>query len=986
MKRIKKVLKKILIGCLIGLATSVSLILFTNRILEDFWNDIEKKTYDLRYRMRFIYGAEKSAALDEEGKSVAVAKINDDILVINIDERSFKKLGVYFKWPRYYFGEALEHMASGNNAVSTFDILFDKPDYGETWTKRIMDIIDTVGIINTSSGLKKDNLKRIINKGVDFDRMFENSTRKAGNVIHACLFTREEEYENKSDWQERSTEEWRGLIQPLTSSAKLSHDITSHFEEKPILDGVYPGLAQAAQRVAYVNVAPDVDGIHRSVPILLNFRGYTYPSLALQTSLTLFGRNIGEIEIKPGEYINIGAPFRIIRDSSGFLKTSYPGVYWQMIKHLIDKKESILKLENNQEIEICESVKIVNDQEGLWADILAGPISQTSLEDIMSQKPAFYQTLELGKKYRLGKNTAMELTDTDELAIFENASNPDEEEEISEIPLSTILTLAACTQEKINSIKKETSLILTNRLTVKKTVEGLRTEYLTLRQETLSELLNTSPGAMESLKKNKEIPFGREVKIPVDKDGRMLINFQGGKRNYKYVSIYDVKNKRIPAEYFCGKPCILGSDAAALFDIVASPFENEYPGVEIHATLVDNIVNNNFLKKLSDSRAILIIIALSVLIGVMTYVFKLGWAFLILFISVIAYLVLSVQYFNKEIWIPLVIPVLSMFFSYLIVTIVRYITEEKDKKFLHNTFKNYLSPDLIDMMYENKQQPQLGGEEGIRTAYFTDIQSFSTFSEVLGSPSKLVELLNEYLTAMTDTLIEHQGTLDKYEGDAIIAFFGAPMPLPDHAAKACLTALAMQEKLLDLRKKWTAEGNKWPQIVKNMHMRIGINSGPLVTGNMGSQMRMNYTMMGDTVNLAARLESGAKQYGVFSMCSEETLKLTGENVIQTRQIDVVRVVGKSEPVKIYELLGRHGQISGEAGELVETFEEAYKWYIKQEWDKALNLFRESSRLEPFREEPGVKTTPSKVFIGRCENYKETPPDKDWDGVFTATEK
>ncbi|MCG6892195.1 MAG: adenylate/guanylate cyclase domain-containing protein, partial [Desulfobacteraceae bacterium] len=323
---------------------------------------------------------------------------------------------------------------------------------------------------------------------------------------------------------------------------------------------------------------------------------------------------------------------------------------------------------------------------------------------------------------------------------------------------------------------------------------------------------------------------------------------------------------------------------------------------------------------------------------------------------------------------------------------------------------------LIEEMHKNRTFPSLGGEAKVVTAFFTDIQSFSTFSEKL-TAVQLVELLNEYLTAMTDILIEESGTLDKYEGDAIIAFFGAPMDLPDHEFRACRVAVKMQKRLGELREKWKEEkvpegaanpnrrnvpieqwelGGRWPRIVHNMRMRIGINTGEIVVGNMGSSMRMNYTMMGDPVNLAARLESAAKQYGVYTLISEYTLDVEfldddGESrrvmdLVEVRYLDRITVVGRSEPVRIYELFGMKGDPSEEEYELLRIFDEGMQHYLRMEWEPALERFSEAYSLERY---PYEMTTPSEVFIQRCRTFRNeppVPPGETWDGVYRLKEK
>jgi adenylate cyclase len=287
------------------------------------------------------------------------------------------------------------------------------------------------------------------------------------------------------------------------------------------------------------------------------------------------------------------------------------------------------------------------------------------------------------------------------------------------------------------------------------------------------------------------------------------------------------------------------------------------------------------------------------------------------------------------------------------------------------------------MMVRDGIEPRLGGSSGMRTAYFTDIASFSSFSEALNA-IQLVELLNEYLSAMTNILLAEGGTLDKYEGDAIVAFFGAPIEQPDHAIRAVRVALEMQQALDRLRVKWRAEGDKWPDLVQQMRMRIGISSGDIVTGNMGSTMRMNYTMMGDVVNTAARLEAAAKQYGIYIQCTTDTLQLAGPDHFEWRPIDKVRLMGKSEVIETVEIMGYKGQLSSELIQMRAIFQQGLALYRQQQWDDAIAKFTESEKLEEVF--PLRSTTPSRVYIERCTFFKANPPDGRWDGSWTLTSK
>ena len=412
----------------------------------------------------------------------------------------------------------------------------------------------------------------------------------------------------------------------------------------------------------------------------------------------------------------------------------------------------------------------------------------------------------------------------------------------------------------------------------------------------------------------------------------------------------------------------------------------------VHSTILQNILNNQFIVFLQEHYQQVIVILLAIICTFIGLYIRSYIAISFALVLMFTYTIVAYFYFVNGTYIGVSKQLLTILLTTISALIVQFYFESKEKNFLNNAFKQYISPELIDAMVTNEIMPTLGGSKSNITAYFTDIASFSTFSEKIGDPSKLVDLLNEYLTAMTDTLLSNKGTLDKYEGDAIIAFFGAPMPLENHAQSACNTAIDMQNTLKKLRKKWKNEGDKWPEVVHNMHMRIGINSGDIVTGNMGSSMRKNYTMMGDAVNLAARLESAAKQYGAYIQISEDTQSHLEEGKYIYRSLDTIRVVGKSKPVKTFELLERTGcDNESMLRKLVEIWEKGREAYLRMEWDKAKSLFMQCLDYEPHLPEhdPGSKSCPSLVYIKRCENYKLNPPvpaGETWDGVFIATSK
>ena len=488
---------------------------------------------------------------------------------------------------------------------------------------------------------------------------------------------------------------------------------------------------------------------------------------------------------------------------------------------------------------------------------------------------------------------------------------------------------------------------------------------------------------------------------------------------------------------FYNKIVILGVAIEVLHDVKSTPFYNYMdlsqltPGMETHANAIQTILHENYIKVFGGKTTrymvegapypmvnFLLIFCLCTLAYILLTKIELHpiVAGIIIFSEGLVYYAFAMGMFANDNWwfwkstvasllpgglhekyyehlqvvlpgpgesymMPIVAPLAGLVLTYASNIIFQFLHEQQDKKFLRETFGTYIAPKVLDKMYEEKQAPKLGGVEGHHTAFFSDIQNFSTFSEAL-EPTRMVALMNEYLTVMSQVILDNEGTLDKYIGDAIVAFYGAPAPVENHEKKSCTTALLMEDALEDLRQKWRRE-NDWPDIVYSMQHRIGLNCGKMVTGNMGSEMRMNYTMMGDTVNLAARLESSAKQYGVYNFVGENIYEETKDEFI-FRFLDFVQVKGKNIPVKVYELVSAKDNADNHTVNLIKVFEEGLDHYYQQQWDKALAHFKKAEGMEDHF--TSRNTTPSAVFIERCTMFKDNPPGKDWDGVWTMTSK
>lgn len=438
------------------------------------------------------------------------------------------------------------------------------------------------------------------------------------------------------------------------------------------------------------------------------------------------------------------------------------------------------------------------------------------------------------------------------------------------------------------------------------------------------------------------------------------------------------------------KALFIGQTASGLSDMGPTPLNSYSPLVLVHANAFNNIIKQDFLTK-----APIIPIAIVWLILSIGSLFLLrkasaGMSAVLPVFFALAYIVFAFFVFRTQsLQLPLAWPILAFALVQGGAIVMKWIEEQKLKNNIKDMFGTYVSPDLVDQMVESGEEPSLGGADTEITAYFSDVQAFSTFSELLTSP-QLVDLMNEYLTAMTDILQEEKGTLDKYIGDAIVAFYGAPIAMEDHAHKSVRTSIRMYDRQMELREKWKSEGSKWPECVGQMQTRIGMNTGIATVGNMGALNRFNYTMMGDMVNLAARCESGAKAFGAYIMVTEESkdASVAFKDDVLFRFLDRIIVKGRSIPVGMYEVFGFKDSLEQRIIDCEEITQQASDAYLTQDWDKAISLYTKAQDYEMHRPgiTPGVKENLSTIFVERCQDMKDNPPGKDWDGVYVMTSK
>jgi adenylate cyclase len=436
------------------------------------------------------------------------------------------------------------------------------------------------------------------------------------------------------------------------------------------------------------------------------------------------------------------------------------------------------------------------------------------------------------------------------------------------------------------------------------------------------------------------------------------------------------------------------TDRLQWHDVSPTPLdENEVPRVSVHGNLFKTIVTGMYLRRLPESGAYALIFGLSALVSMLGIAGggRAVFAKVMAVLSAVLYVAFAFFIFNTgRLIIPVVAPLGAAITTGGVGLLWEIVEEQRQKGRIKGMFGTYVSPALVEQMVNSGEEPKLGGVVENITAYFSDIESFSTMSEKL-SPTLLVELMNEYLTACTDILQEEGGTLDKYIGDAVLMIYGAPLKLPGHAHKACVGALRVQRRIGELRSKWKSEEGKWPEIIHRLQARIGLNTGPAVVGNMGSHTRFSYTMMSDDVNIAARMESGAKAWGVYTMTTDVTRaeceKVEADRIL-FRALGRIVVKGRAQPLPIFELVALREDVTDSMRECVAIFEQGLAKYYARDWDGAIELFRRSEALEvngPGRT-TGAKYNPSLIYIAITESYRAKPPPADWDGVYIMTEK
>ncbi len=471
----------------------------------------------------------------------------------------------------------------------------------------------------------------------------------------------------------------------------------------------------------------------------------------------------------------------------------------------------------------------------------------------------------------------------------------------------------------------------------------------------------------------EEVRLG-QTRIPTSRRGELQVNFYGPGYTFPHWSATRLLRGEAPKDCLKDRIVVIGNTTMGLFDMRTTPFSAVFPGVELHCEVMENILQRNFFQnprrfdRIDDLGAIILLAALFLVMYFHLHGVVLAIGVASLLAGYVGYI--HYNFLNLKSWTNHVYPMLNLGVCYLGTTIYRYMKEEREKQQVRSTFSLYVPRSVVEEMLANPDRLRLGGEKRELSVLFSDIRGFTTLSEKLPA-EELVPQLNEYLTRMTELVFNHNGTLDKYIGDAIMAIFGAPLPQEDHALRSCLTALDMVKTLETLHGEWRERGKPV------LNIGIGINTGMMMVGNMGSERRFDYTVLGDNVNLASRLEGLTKMYGVSIVVSGSTWEYVKEELVG-RELDVVRVKGKQLPVPIHQIMDV-GEAAVQYAEPLEAYREAMEEFRKGNWEKALRMFQGVEKWWP-------GDAPSRLYQERCLSLLQNPPGADWSHITTLDHK
>ena len=931
---------------LIGVITSVVIAALS---WTHFYQNQEASIYDTRFRTRNdIVGAPTQSPY---------------ISTIDIDDLALQTYG----WPltRDRHAELVDILDKYGSSMIGFDIFFYEP------AQTLLSPDDVAGVERNS--LTKEEVIQMIK---DHDQDFLRSIKESDIVFLPQTFEiAEKGADFAADNLRKREADKNAALEALSKSfTPLPPDLSPNIFHTIDMDVPLLDFIEASEGIGFALPQPDHDGIVRRYRLALAYDGRVFYSLSLMMACNFLQVPIENIEFVPGKLVKLPnarlpdgtvADINIPVSDKGEMLVNWAGAYHGTFKHMpynliIDFAETD---PGNRSLKLAKKIAaqdpdLLNDDQAYVELAL-----QQGGEDLSPD-------LLLEMKYLVSDCLAME-------------------QELSANPELTVETYVANFAAAVGIPAEEVPFVVDVLAGSFNRIKNNLHIYRILKEN--------SEFSLQQVANQMGVTRLEEVKLGVGII-RDLIRRGGVKPEDHPLFFLDritsaglhgdeASDRIVTTEDFKDMAFFYGLTATGTHDLNPTPFGAREAMLGVHVNVFNTILTQNFLDRLPQCANTLIMLVLGILVGILIPRFKALPGAGVIFVILSVYVVGAFGAFIKMgYWIDVLGPVATLILGYLSITIYDYVQKEKEKEFVQGAFGHYLDPKVIDQLVENPEQlGQLGGDQRVMTAFFSDVASFSTISESL-TPVELVELLNEYLTEMCDIIGDHGGTIDKFEGDAIIAFYGAPLKTDDHAVKSVLAAVDMQARITELRENWVETGKMeelremWIEQGRGdfFHVRMGINTGEMVVGNLGSNSRVDYTIMGDSVNLAARLEGAGKAYNVATMISETTYRAARE-VIDVRKLDSLRVVGRDEPVRVYEILGRAGEVAEKKMEVVEMYQAGLGLYKERQWTEAISTFENGLQIDPL-------DGPCRVFMERCQEYMQAPPPEDWDAVHVLDSK
>ena len=916
----------------LGPLVAVFVILFT---FTEMFDRAELVTYDQRFRIRNdLFGP---------------PPMDPRLGTIDIDNLSITEEGRYQDWTRDKYSDVVNILAEYDASLIGFDVYFIEPSTKLISEEQVLAL----------SQVNEDNISSLF-ATADHDENFRQAIARADNVYLAQMIVVSDRlishHEVAAKMKELTPDDSAALeivrqnAPVLTVPPQKSTIWRGHTFEPPL-----ELLRNHARGFAYAQTKHDVDGGRRRYPVVYQYDDFLFPSIALLMICDLVQIPIGSVEVTPGEDIllpnaKVGEgeirDIRIPIDDYGNMNVNWAGRWDDTFAHFphiglrwTAERQRKQDLFDRVKALVAVNPSLLRNPRGLPA-----ALAEVGFANQMANRQAvatWFQASGIERAIRADPD----LPATD-FWKSKGVNTPNDAQ-------TALYDLLLRTNRVADLIAADPSLThdqVQQSLPDYRPIDVAQSDYL-----------------VRSLLVDGAVP-----------DGARPLFF------YPY-TVYE--GQLITPDYVKDKVLFYGLTADGTTDLSVTPFQGSYPMVGIYPNVLNTILQDDFIRSMPRWLDWLIILALGVLITVIVPRFKALTGAAVILSLVLLYILLSFFAFTHAgTWIDMVGPFTTLIIGYLALTIYAYVVKEKEKDFVQGAFGHYLSPAVVDQIMNNPDMiNHLGGQERVMTAFFSDIASFSTISECL-TPVELVNFINGYLSEMCDIIEFYGGTIDKFEGDAIVAFFGAPVFYEDHAVRATMACIDQQHKLVEMRERWRGKGVLPPALIDLRErwesqerifaqVRIGITAGPMVVGNMGSKSRTDYTMMGDTVNLAARFESGQKIYGTSIMVNDVIYEQVKE-MVEARKLDMIQVMGKEQPVVAYEILDRKGGLSPEMSETLGLYNDGMAAYEAYNFDVAQSLFEKALKITP-------KDGPSGLYADRCGEYAITPPP---DLIFRAETK